>query len=153
MLNTLKNHKRIVMFSAALFATTLILFGAYSSNSINAQTPQQMTINFSTLTYGPSTSNPLNQIYALVDYQIKDLSLLNTAINGVMHVYAPNGTLVKTSSYPNGFVVSEQAHTVQFRTAIPDQSLTTAKVDVTFMDLNRTEPISNTITQNVSLTP
>jgi hypothetical protein len=30
---------------------------------------------------------------------------LLACINAIMKVYAPNGTLIKTSSFPNGFVV------------------------------------------------
>ena len=152
MFNSLANHKRIVLLSATLFAATLLLFGAYSFNGVLAQLSEQVTIKFNTLTYGPSTSNPLNQIYALVGFQVKDLSLIGSTINGEMKIYAPNGTLIKTSPYPNGFTVGDEAQTVQFRTVSPDQSLTTVKVNVTFTDVNRTTPISNTISQDVSLT-
>jgi hypothetical protein len=152
MSNSLANHKRIVLLSATLFAATLLLFGAYSFNGINAQIPESITIKFNNITLGPSTSNPLNQIYALVDYQIKDLSLLNSVVNGVMTVFAPNGTLVKTSAYPNGFTIGDESGTVQFRTAIPDQSLTNVKVNVTFTDLNKTESLSNTISKDTALT-
>ncbi len=152
MSNSLANHKRIVLLSATLFAATLLLFGAYSFNGINAQIPESLTIKFNTVTLGPSTSNPMNQVYALVDYQIKDLSLLSSVINGVMTVFAPNGTLIKTSPYANGFTVGSESGTVQFRTAIPDQSLTNVKVNVTFTDINKTESLSNTISQDVTLT-
>lgn len=153
MLTILKNHKSIVILSATLFATTMLLFGAYSSNGINAQTLEKVTISFDTLTFGPSTSNPLNQVYSLVNFQVKDLTLLGSIINGEMKVYAPNGTLIKTSSYSNGFTIGQDNGTVQFRTAIPDQSLTDVNVNVTFTDLNRTEPISNTISSGVAVTP
>ncbi|VFJ13726.1 hypothetical protein [Candidatus Nitrosocosmicus franklandus] len=153
MLTTLKNHKSIVMLSAALFTITVLFSGIYTFNGINAQSLEKLTINFNTLTFGPSTSNPLNQVYSLVDYQIKDLSLLGTTINGEMKVYAPNGTLIKTSAYSNGFTPTDESGTVQFRTAIPDQSLTNVLVNVTFTDLNRTQPISNTISSGVAVTP
>ena len=96
MFNSLANHKRIVLLSATLFAATLLLFGAYSFNGVLAQLSEQVTIKFNTLTYGPSTSNPLNQIYALVGFQVKDLSLIGSTINGEMKIYAPNGSLIKT---------------------------------------------------------
>ena len=88
----------------------------------------------------------------MVGFQVKDLSLIGSTINGEMKIYAPNGTLIKTSPYPNGFTVGDEAQIVQFRTVSPDQSLTTVKVNVTFTDVNRTTPISNTISQDVSLT-
>ena len=153
MSNSLANHKSIVLLlSATLFAATVLLFGAYSFNGINAQIPESIAIKFNNVSFGPSTSNPLNQALALVDYQLKDLSLLGSVINGVMTVFAPNGTLIKTSAYPNGFTVGDESGTVQFRTAVPDQSLTNVKVNVTLKDLNKTESLSNTISKDVSLT-
>lgn len=152
MFDSLANHKRIVLLTATLFAATLLLFGAYSFNGINAQIPEPITIKFNTITFGPSTSNPLNQVYALVNYQINDLSLLDSVINGVMTVFAPNGTLIKTSPYSNGFTINDESGTVQFRTAIPDQSLTNVKINVTFTDLNKTESLSNIISQDVAVT-
>ena len=109
MSNSLANHKRIVLLlSATLFAATLLLFGAYSFNGINAQSLEKITIGLNNATFGPLTSNPsLNQVKLLVDYQTKDLSLVDSTINGKMEVFAANGTLIKTSSYPNGFTITD----------------------------------------------
>ena len=153
MLNTLKNHKRIVMLSATLFATTLLLFGAYSSNGINAQSLEKITIGLNSASFGPLTSNPsVNQVKLLVDYQTKDLSLVHSTINGVMNVYAPNGTQIKTSSYPNWFTITESG-IIQFATSFADPNLTSVKTNVTLTDLNKTETLSNTVASDVSLTP
>lgn len=152
MFNSLANHKRIVLLSATLFAATLLLFGAYSFNAINAQSLEKLTISLNSATFGPLTSNPsLNQVKLLVDYQTKDLSLVDSTINGVMQVYAPNGTLLKTSSYPNGFTITESG-IIQFATSFADPSLTSVKTNVTLTDLNKTETISNTLSSDVALT-
>jgi hypothetical protein len=153
MLNTLKNHKRIVMLSATLFATIILLFGAYSSNGINAQSLEKITIGLNSASFGPLTSNPsVNQVKLLIDYQTKDLSLVHSTINGVMHVFAPNGTQIKTSSYPNGFTITESG-IIQFASSFADPNLTSVKTNVTLTDLNKTETLSNTVATDVSLTP
>jgi hypothetical protein len=152
MLTTLKNHKSIVMLSATLFATTVLLFGAYSSNGINAQSLEKITIGLNSATFGPLTSNPsLNQVKVLVDYQTKDLSMVHSTINGVMNVFAPNGSQIKTSSYPNGFTITE-AGIIQFATSFSDPTLTSVNVNVTLTDLNKTETISNTLSADVAQT-
>lgn len=151
MLTTLKNHKSIVILSATLFATTMLLFGAYSSNGINAQTLEKVTIGLNSATFAPLTSNPsAHQLKVLVDYQTKDLSLIDTAINGVMEVFAPNGSQIKTSSYPNGFTIT-QSGIIQFATSFSDPALTSVKANVTLTDLNKTETISNTVSADAAL--
>ena len=152
MSNSLANHKRIVLLSATLFAATLLLFGALSFNGINAQSLEKITISLNNATFGPLTSNPsLNQVKLLIDYQTKDLSLVDSTINGKMQVYAPNGTLIKTSSYPNGFTITDGG-IIQFATSFADPALTNVKTNVTLTDLNKTETLSNTLSSDVALT-
>ena len=151
MLTTLKNHKSIVMLSATLFATTVLLFGAYSSNGINAQSLEKITIGLNSATFGPLTSNPsVNQVKVLVDYQTKDLSLVDSTINGVMEVFAPNGSQIKTSSYPNGFTITDSG-IIQFATSFGDPTLSSVKVNVTLTDLNKTQTISNVVSADAAL--
>jgi hypothetical protein len=151
MLTTLKNHKSIVMLSAALFVTTVMLFGAYSFNGINAQSSEKITIGLNSATFGPLTSNPsANQVKVLVDYQTKDLSMVDSTINGVMEVFAPNGSQIKTSSYPNGFTITDSG-IIQFATSFGDPTLSGVNLNVTLTDLNKTETISNTVSANASL--
>ena len=151
MLTTLKNHKSIVILSAGLFAITVMLFGAYSFNGINAQSTEKITIGLNSATFGPLTSNPsVNQVKVLVDYQTKDLSLVDSTINGVMEVFAPNGSQIKTSSYPNGFTITD-AGIIQFATSFGDPTLSSVKVNVTLTDLNKTETISNVLSADAAL--
>ena len=151
MLTTLKNHKSIVMLSAALFTITVLFSGIYTFNGINAQSLEKITIGLNSATFGPLTSNPsVNQVKVLVDYQTKDLSMVDTTINGVMEVYAPNGSQIKTSSYPNGFTITDSG-IIQFATSFGDPTLTSVKTNVTLTDLNKTQEISNTVSADVAL--
>lgn len=147
------DFKRIMVLSATLIVGSLFVLGSGTINNIYAQSLQKIAITLNSSEFVPLTKDPtIHRIIALVDYDVKDLSFVNTQINGVMHVYAPNGTLVKTTSYPNGFVIS-QAGTIQFATNIPNPTLTNAKIDVALTDLNKTETVSNLLTSNVTFTP
>src|SRR6187200_1859295 len=48
-----------------------------------------------------------NQVNVFANYTVNDPSLLNQKINSVMKVYAINGTLIKTSSSAEGFIVNQ----------------------------------------------
>ena len=55
--------------------------------------------------------NPLgevgNQVNVFSNYTVNDPSFVNQKINSVMKVYATNGTLIKTSSSAEGFIVNQ----------------------------------------------
>ena len=76
---------------------------------------------------------------------------MDSTINGKMEVFAPNGTLIKTSSYPNGFTITDGG-IIQFATSFADPALTNVKTNVTLTDLNKTETLSNTLSSDVALT-
>ena len=48
-----------------------------------------------------------NQVNVFSNYRVNDPSFLNQKINSVMKVYATNGTLIKTSSSADGFIVNQ----------------------------------------------
>src|SRR5215210_6543545 len=48
-----------------------------------------------------------NQVNVFANYTVNDPSLVNQKINSVMKVYATNGTLIKTSSSADGFIVNQ----------------------------------------------
>ena len=48
-----------------------------------------------------------NQVNVFSNYTVNDPSFLNQKINSVMKVYATNGTLIKTSSSTDGFIVNQ----------------------------------------------
>ena len=75
--------------------------------------------------------------------------LVNTKINGIIHVSLPNGSLVKTSSFPNGFIVN-QSGTIQFATSFADKTIQNVKADIVLTEPNKITPLSNIVTANVS---
>jgi hypothetical protein len=66
-------------------------------------------------------------------------------------VYAPNGTLIRTSSYPNGFIAQGSGGVEGLETTIRDPGIQSVIANVTFRDLNKTAILSNDLRVNLDL--
>jgi len=121
-----------------------------SAPSAFAQATQGITISAGNSSFVPLTNTDANQVRVNIEYSLEDESLENEMINAVMAVFAPNGTLLKTTSFPSGFTAqSEGVETL--RTAFRDKSLTSVSANVTLTDLSKTRSISNVLTVNLEL--
>jgi hypothetical protein len=69
---------------------------------------------------------------------------------GVMKVYLPDGTLIKTSTIQDGYILG-QAGPMQFATSFEDKTITNVKAEITMTDALHTETFSNTLTVPASL--
>jgi hypothetical protein len=67
-----------------------------------------------------------------------------------MKIYTPNGTLLKTTSIPNGFKVDKSGFQ-QFVTSLPNSTIQSINTIVLFTDWNKTAPLSNSITNKLVL--
>lgn len=65
---------------------------------------QEVTLTLHNSSFGSLTSGGGNQVSVFANYELNDNSIAGQTINAVMEVYAPNGSLIRTSSYPNGFI-------------------------------------------------
>jgi hypothetical protein len=93
-----------------------------------------------------STNNKERQIKVIVNYTaVASTPTINKTINAIMKVYAPNGTLIKTSSFPNGFVVKHSG-TAQLATTIKDNRIQQLTAVVQFMTKDKLQPLSNSVT-------
>jgi hypothetical protein len=123
---------------------------AYAQQSMAAtSTANKITITSNSVQFLPLTNATYNQLKVIIHYQTNDVSLVNTKINGIMRVSLPNGSLVKTSSFPNGFIVN-QSGTIQFATSFANKTIQNVKADIVLTDLNKITPLSNIVTTNVS---
>jgi hypothetical protein len=92
-----------------------------------------------------STNNKERQIKVIVNYTAAaSTPTINKTINAVMKVYPSNGTLIKTSSFPNGFVVKHSG-TAQLATAIKDNRIQQLTAVVQFMTKDKLQPLSNSV--------
>jgi hypothetical protein len=98
----------------------------------------------------PLTTATYFQLKGIIHYETKEVSLAITKINGVMQASLSNGSLLRTSSFPNGFFVG-QSDTIQFATFFGDKNLKNVKDDTIPTNPNKTKPISNIVTINAVL--
>jgi hypothetical protein len=149
----------------ALVDLTSFNYNYYHNNNINIQssnnafgqqiktTPllptNKITIRFITSQFIPLTNSTFNQLKFNINYKTNDASLIDTKINGIMRVSSLNGSVIKTSSFPNGFLLN-QSGAIHFATSFTDKTIQTVKADIFLTDLNKIHRLSNNITRNVT---
>jgi hypothetical protein len=84
------------------------------------------------------------------NYTVNDPSFVNQKINSVMKVYATNGTLIKTSSSAEGFVVDESG-SQRHATTITNTTMQNVIAVVQYTNLTKTIPLSNPLQLNLTL--
>jgi hypothetical protein len=99
----------------------------------------------------PLTNTDANQVRVGVEYTIEDETIQNEMINAVMKVYAPNGSLIRTTSIPNGFTAQGDGGVEVLRTTFLDKSIQSILANITFTDLTKRVPVSNVLTVNLDL--
>lgn len=105
----------------------------------------KITLELASAQFAPLTNSTFNQVKIIVRYKTNDASLFNTKINGIMRVSLLNGSIIKTSSFPNGFILNQNG-TIQFATSFTDKTIQKVKADIVLTDLSRTNPLSNIVT-------
>jgi hypothetical protein len=153
-INLSKSYKNMLIISATLIAGSIIFFGVGSMiTNIYAQpTLSKINITLSSTKLAQSTNDTSTRLKVVVNYITKDTSLPKSKINGILKVSALNGTLIKRSSFANGFTLN-QSGIITFATTMPSKSIQSVKVDVVLTDLSKANPLSNVVTTNVNLEP
>jgi hypothetical protein len=141
----------------------LVILAIYFSPSIKPQNSlidgipvfadhgQEITLTLHNSSFGSLTSGGGNQVSVFAEYVLNDNSIAGQTINAVMEVYAPNGTLIRTSSYPDGFVAQGSGGVEGLETTIRDRTLQSVTANVTFRDLTKTEILSNDLRVDLTL--
>jgi hypothetical protein len=92
----------------------------------------------------------VQQIKVTTTYSVSDPTTVGKQISGTMKIYTTNGTLLKTTSIPNGFKAEKNGFQ-QFVTTLPNSTAQSITTIVLFTDLNKTAPFSNSITNKLVL--
>ena len=140
-------QKLIVILFGAI--SVLVLYQAPNYVRVMAQNGNDISISLENASY-VQTNKTASKLNVLVNYELENKTLQDERINGVMKVYASNGTLVKYSSFPDGFLANETG-VVEFKTTLKDPNLTDIAVNVTMFDIGKKNVLSNTITSESSL--
>jgi hypothetical protein len=110
-----------------------------------------ITLTLDKSSYAPLTNIHGNQLSVSVRYEVDDKSMPDEKINGLMKIYSSNGTLVHSTSFPDGFNAKKKGGVEELKTTIRDPTLEHVVANVTFTDLKKTETLSNTVTAKLDL--
>lgn len=150
---------KVLLISAAILVTlslysifvTILRDSPTSGIPVFADHGQEIILTLHNSSFGSLTSGGGNQVSVFANYQLNDNSISGRSINAVMEVYAPNGTLIRTSSYPNGFIAQGSGGVEGLETTIRDSGLQSVVANVTFRDLDKTAILSNDLRVNLDL--
>ena len=92
-----------------------------------------------------------NQVKVNLEYTLEKEKLQNQLVNAVMEVYAPNGTLIRTTSTASGFTLQRDGGEQLLKTSLQNKSLQTVWIKIMLTDLSKKIPLSNTITDELKL--
>lgn len=126
---------------------TFCLIFFTSGKTVIAHHGQEVTIKLHTAYFTALTESGNHQVKVIVNYTMSNSSLAGNRINAVMKVYSLNMTLLKTTSFPTGFVINKTG-TIQLLTNIRELSQDIMSI-ITFTNHDKTLPFSNPL--NVTL--
>lgn len=138
--------KSMVMISLLVSSCLLILSGG----ELLAQ--QRGTISVDRAVALPLTTAEGNQVKVLVNYDIEDESLIGQRVNAIMGIYdRETGSLIKLSSFPNGFVLNNTEGTTQLATTLTDNILQNISAVVTLTNADKSEKYTNDVRADLDL--
>jgi hypothetical protein len=90
-----------------------------------------------------------NHVKVVVNYDVRDPMTLNDLAKAVMKVYSPDGSLVKTSSSPTPFRITDDQGTVTLATTLTDTAIEGVTAKIVFTNPTKSETISNELPVSV----
>ncbi|MDW0157270.1 MAG: hypothetical protein QOK62_03270 [Nitrososphaeraceae archaeon] len=127
-----------------------IFFVPIVQQSIFAHHGKEIDLKFSDAQFLILPGKNIHQVKFTTIYSVSDSDTVGKQINGIMEIFTDNGTLVKTTSIPNGFKADKTGFQ-QFVTSLPVSSPKTITAAVLLTDLNKTSPLSNSINRDLLL--
>ena len=143
------NRKVVSGFLALIYLFTFICFSS-SSGGVFAQ--QQGTISIVQATALPLVNAEGNQVKVIINYSMGNEAFLGQRINAVMGIYdRVNGTLIKLSSFPDGFILNDTAGTIQLASTLNDPKIQNISTIITLTNEGKTEKFSNDVRTDLDL--
>src|ERR671911_2529739 len=141
----------IVIMSMTIMAAVTIS-SAPLVESAFADHGQEIVLTSKDASFAPvSSGEGGNQVKVVVNYAVHNPMVANDLVKGVMKVYSPDGTLLKTSSSPTPFPITNSHSTVTFATTLTDPTIEDIVAKIVFTNPIKTEILSNELSVSVSL--
>jgi len=156
---------RIVKLIVALLAVSLVSAVLVSSPkkfegispaynvvyAVGEAKPISIKLNYAH--FVPLTNNSKShQVKVIVLYSVTpSASTINMAQNAMMKVFALNGTLLKTTSFPGGLKINATGGKAQLATTLTDSKIKNITASVMFTDSSKTANFSNPLNVKLNL--
>jgi hypothetical protein len=118
--------------------------GQMFPTKVFANQGEEILISLENSTFLPLTTAQGNQLKVSLNYDIQNASITGQTINAVMKLYDPEGTLIKTSSFPAGFT-AQSSGKAELKSTLTNKSIDDIMANVTFTDSAKADSISNEI--------
>lgn len=133
-----------------MFILVSLFLVQFLQQSIFANHGKEIEVKFSDAQFSLLPNKDVQQVKFIATYSVSDPDTVSKQISGNMKIYTENGTLIKTTSVPNGFRADKSGFQ-QFVTSLPASSIKEITAIVSFTELNMTTPLSNAIDKNLIL--
>jgi hypothetical protein len=150
----MKRIKSHVTFDSGFRAVLSLIAVCFLMSSGGAElfAQQRGTISIDRAVALPLTTAEGNQVKVIVNYSIDDESLIGQRVNVIMGIYdRNNGSLVKLSSFPNGFVINNTEGTTQLATSLLDPKIQNISAIVTLTNADKSEKYTNDVRADLDL--
>jgi len=146
-MNKFVDNKTVI---ASFLVLALIYFPSSSAVDLFAQ--QRGNISVTQATALPLVNAEGNQVKLIIKYSMGDESIVGQRINAQMGIYDRiNGTLIKLSSFPDGFILNNTAGTIQLASTLIDPKIQNISTIVTLTNEEKTEKYSNDVRSDLDL--
>src|SRR5918996_4343798 len=127
----------------------LIYLSIFFEIELHAQ--QYNTISIVRATALPLVNTEGNQVKVVLNYSMGE-SFLGERINAVMGIYdRQNGSLIKMSSFPNGFVINNTEGTIQLTSTLTEPKIQNISTIVTLTNAEKSARYSNDVRSDLDL--
>jgi hypothetical protein len=124
----------------------------FPSSSVDLFAQQRGNISVTQATALPLVNTEGNQVKLIIKYSMGDESIVGQRINAQMGIYDRiNGTLIKLSSFPDGFILNNTAGTIQLASTLIDPKIQNISTIVTLTNEDKTEKYSNDVRSDLDL--
>jgi hypothetical protein len=141
-----------MMMMVTVTTTSIFLVPPPLIQSAFADHGQEIVLSVKDSSFVPiSSGEGGNQVKVVVNYAVHDPMIVNDLVKGVMKVYSPDGTLVRTSSSPTPFRITNNHGIATMATTLTDTTIEGVTAKIVFTNPIKTETISNELPVSVDL--
>lgn len=142
----------LAMAMMTMMLTGITTFSPPLVQSADADHGKEIVLASRDTSFAPvSSGEGGNQVKVVVNYAVHEPMVANDLVKGVMKVYSPNGSLLKTSSSPTPFPITNSNGTATFATTLTDPTIEDVIAKIVFTNPIKTETLSNELPVTVSL--